>query len=73
LVDYVVDHAQAKIGAYMPGTHLAIRHPDRLKTHPPNFILLLAWNLSASIMQKEAWFTKQGGKFIIPIPTPTVV
>ncbi len=73
LVEYIVDAAPAKIGLYMPGSHVPIRHPDTLKHNPPDYIVLLAWNFADSLMEKEAWFAKQGGKFIIAVPTLRVV
>lgn len=73
LVEYIVDSAPAKIGKLMPGSHVPIVHPDTLKKNPPDYILLLAWNLANSIMKHESWFTKRGGKFIVPIPKITIV
>ena len=73
LVEYIVDGAEAKIGKFMPGSHLPIYNPDTLKENPPDYILLLAWNFADSIMKRESWFTKQGGKFIILIPEIKII
>lgn len=73
LVDFVVDAAPSKIGKYMPGTHIPIMPPATLKKNVPDYILLLAWNYSESIMKREHWFTRRGGKFIIPIPLLKIV
>lgn len=68
ILDYIVDGAPFKQGKYTPGTHIPIVHPGYLKNDVPDYILLLAWNFGRSIMGRESWFKKNGGKFIIPIP-----
>lgn len=74
LIDYVTDNAPSKQGKYTPGTHIPIVPPSRLKENPPDYIVILAWNYAPHIMNvQEQWFSKQGGKFIIPIPFPTIL
>ncbi len=72
-IDFVVDTTPYKIGKYMPGTHIPIVDARQWKKHPPDYILLLAWNFSDSIIKREAWFGRRGGKFILPIPAVGVV
>ena len=35
--------------------------------------LLLAWNYKTAIIKNEKKFLRNGGKFLIPIPTPRIV
>ena len=35
--------------------------------------LLLVWNYEEVIINKEELFLKNGGKFLIPIPTPKTI
>jgi len=64
---------QTKQNLYMPGTHIPIVSPKKIKEDIPDYILILAWNYAEAIIQKEQWFVRQGGKFILPIPFPKII
>ena len=72
-LDYVCDLNEYKQGRFMGGNHLAIKPPSELRTDPPDYILILAWNFAAEIMAQNDWFTAQGGRFIVPVPEPHIV
>jgi hypothetical protein len=73
ILDYLTERAETKIGLYTPGTHIPIYHDDKLKEDNVDYALLLSWNLASEIMKNLDWFTKKGGKFIIPVPHPKIV
>ena len=73
LVDYVVDRNVHKHGRFMPGTHQRILDPAVLVEDPPDLVLLLAWNFATEIMAQQSEYLAAGGRFIVPIPTPTVI
>lgn len=72
-LDFVTEKSHLKIGRYTPGTHIKVVPDDMLLRERPDYALLLAWNFSAEIMKNMKDFSEQGGKFIIPIPSPRIV
>jgi len=73
LLDYIVDDSPIKQGLFTPGTHIPVVSSEELKTNPPDYLLILAWNFAEPIMKKLTDFSISGGKFIIPVPIPTIV
>lgn len=73
LVDYVVDRNTHKQNMYMPGQHQPILAPETLLETQPDYLLVLAWNFFEEISKQQSEYAKNGGKFIVPIPTPRIV
>ena len=73
MLDFVVDRSTVKQGHFTPGTHLPIYSPAVLLKEKPDYVLLLTWNFADEILQQQAEYRKQGGRFIIPIPELKVV
>lgn len=69
LLPYVCDAAPSKQGKYLPGTHIPILHPDALREHKPDIILILPWNIQAEVMEQMAHVREWGGKFAVAVPS----
>jgi len=72
-VDYVTEKSTLKIGRFTPGMHIPVYSDAQLLEDMPDYALLLAWNFADEIMANLESYRKNGGKFIIPIPTPRIV
>lgn len=67
-IDYTVDRNPNKQGLFLPGTHIPILHPDKIRETKPDYLLILPWNLKEEIMTQMAFILEWGGKFVIPMP-----
>lgn len=74
LLDFIVDTTPTKQNKFTPGTHIPVFPPEKIKDKGENDIaLLLAWNYEAQILENEKQFRINGGKFLLPIPTPKLI
>jgi C-methyltransferase-like protein/putative zinc binding protein/methyltransferase family protein len=67
-LDYTVDRNPYKHHKFLPGTHIAIFPPDRIRETHPDYVLILPWNLRNEIIGQLSYVREWGGRFIIPIP-----
>lgn len=67
-VDFVVDRSPWKQGRFLPGTHIPVSPPERLREHRPDYVLILPWNLRQEIVEQLSFIRDWGGKFVVPIP-----
>jgi novobiocin biosynthesis protein NovU/D-mycarose 3-C-methyltransferase len=72
-LDYIIDNTPFKQHKVAPGSWLPVRPPEMLLKDQPDYALLLAWNFAPEIIRRETEFQKRGGRFIMPIPEPSVV
>jgi SAM-dependent methyltransferase len=68
LLAFVCDAAVSKQGKFLPGSHIPILPPDALRTHIPDYVLILPWNLAAEIKEQFADLAVQGVKFVTAVP-----
>lgn len=71
-IEYTLDRSPHKQGQYLPGTHIPIYHPDKVKETKPDYLVILPWNLKEEIMGQMSYIRDWGGKFVTLIPTPEV-
>ena len=72
-LEYLVDRNALKQGLLSPGMHIPIRSPDAIVTDAPDVLLVLAWNFFDEIKEQQKEFIERGGRFLVPLPTPTIV
>jgi len=73
LVGYTVDRSPHKQGKFLPGTHIPIFDPERIRQTRPDYILILPWNIKEEVMAQMAHVRDWGAKFVIPIPEAQVL
>jgi hypothetical protein len=67
-VDYTVDRNPYKHGKFLPGTHIPIFPPEKIREAKPDYVLILPWNLKNEIREQLTYIREWGGKFVVPIP-----
>ncbi len=72
LIEYTVDRSQYKQGRFLPGTHIPIYDPSRIRETKPDYIVILPWNLKDEIMEQLQFIREWGGRFVVPIPKVAV-
>jgi SAM-dependent methyltransferase len=68
LIQFTVDRSPYKQGRFLPGSHIPIFHPDRIREAKPDYLVILPWNLKDEIMEQMAFIRDWGGRFVVPIP-----
>lgn len=68
LLPYVCDAAPAKQGKFLPGSHIPVCHPDRLVLEPPEFLVILPWNIAAEVRAQLAPLAAMGTRFVTAVP-----
>jgi len=69
---YTVDRNPYKHGKFLPGTHIPIYEPERIRETKPDYLFVLPWNLKDEIMQQNSYIREWGGRFVVPIPSVQV-
>lgn len=67
-IDYAVDRNTYKQGKFLPGTHIPIFPPEKIRETKPDYVLILPWNFKDEIMGQVGYIREWGGRFVVPIP-----
>jgi hypothetical protein len=67
-IRYVCDLSPAKQGHYLPGSHIPVFAPDKIRETKPDFLVILPWNIAPEIMKQMKDLTSWGGQFVTAIP-----
>jgi SAM-dependent methyltransferase len=68
LLPYVVDRNPAKAARFLPGSRIPIVTEDRLRSHRPDMILILPWNLKDEVMAQLTYARAWGARFVTAVP-----
>ena len=71
-LDYIIDDTDIKQGKFVPGTGIEIVSRKTLKTHPVDYVVILAHNFSEYVI-KSLKQDKYKGKFIIFLPELKII
>jgi hypothetical protein len=72
-IDYTVDRSPHKQGCFLPGVHIPVYGPERVRETKPDYLLILPWNLKDEIVGQMAGIRDWGGRFVVPIPQVKVL
>lgn len=73
MVPYLIDENPIKIHTFSPGRHIPVLSPSVINERKPDYILILAWRFADQIVKKNRAYLKQGGHFVIPLPTFRII
>lgn len=71
-IDYTVDRSPHKQDHFLPGVHIPIHGPDKIRETRPDYLIMLPWNIKDEIMEQMLHIREWGGQFIVLIPEVTV-
>ncbi len=67
-IAYTVDKNPYKQSRYLPGSHIPIAPPEKIKETKPDYVLILPWNIKDEIMGQMSFIKSWGGKFVTFVP-----
>lgn len=67
-IEFTVDRSPHKQNHFLPGSHIPIYHPDKIREIRPDYLLILAWNIKDEVMEQMSYIREWDGKFVVLIP-----
>ena len=72
-IAYFLDTTPDKINKFLPGSKIQIKKYKRLSKKDVDVAFLGAWNFKNEILKKEKKFIKEGGKFLLHVPSVKLI
>jgi len=72
-IEYTVDKNPHKQNLFLPGTHIPIYSPEKIRLTKPDYVLILPWNLKDEIMDQMSFIREWNGKFVVLIPKVEII
>ena len=63
-IECIFDQSKLKIGKYLPGTHIPILDPKKIKKFDFDILLIMPWNIKNEIIKKYKHEIPKKAKFI---------
>jgi 2-polyprenyl-3-methyl-5-hydroxy-6-metoxy-1,4-benzoquinol methylase len=73
LIPCICDLAISKQGKLMPGSRIPITTAEEVFKYKPDYIFIFPWNIKEEVMNSYNFITEWGGKFVVAIPTLTIL
>ena len=68
LIEFTADMNPVKQGRFLPGTHIPVHAPERIREERPDLVFILPWNIRAEIAAQLAFVREWGGRLAVPAP-----
>ncbi|WP_170350098.1 class I SAM-dependent methyltransferase [Ruegeria atlantica] len=68
LISYCVDRNPAKQNTLLPGSHIPVHGVEALRETPPNYVLILPWNIRDEVIDQLADLKARGTRFATAVP-----
>lgn len=68
LLGFVTDASPHKQGLFLPGSRILVVDEDHLRSARPDFVVLLAWNITDELRHQLRYISEWGGKFVVAVP-----
>ena len=72
-IEYTVDRNPHKQNLFLPGTHIPIYSPEKIRSTKPDYLLILPWNLKDEIVEQMSFIREWNGKFVVLIPKVEII
>jgi SAM-dependent methyltransferase len=67
-IDYTCDLNPHKQGHFLPGSHIPIYAPEKIRAEQPDVVLILSWNLQEEVVEQLSFIDEWGGRFAARTP-----
>lgn len=64
------DKNPGKVGLRTPGSSIPIKSENEVRASKPDFFLVLPYSFTSEFEVREKKFLQDGGRFIVPLPSP---
>ena len=68
LIAFCVDKNPAKQNTLLPGSHIPVRRVEALREAPPDYVVILPWNIRDEVIGQMADLAARGTRFVTAVP-----
>ena len=73
LIEGIAERSPSKFGLKTVATNIPIESEEEMRKADPDYLLVLPWHFIDVFVKRESEFLKNGGKFIVPCPSFTII